>query len=57
MNVLERLCDEIAESGKMAACLTKEQRLQIKKNVPKELIKDNYEFQSGAIKQYVKFLR
>ena len=48
------LCDEIAEPVKMAACLTKEQAQF--KNVPKELIKDNYEFQTERAKQYLEFL-
>ena len=49
------LCDEIAEPVKMAACLTKEQAHKFK-NVPKELIKDNYEFQTERAKQYLEFL-
>ena len=49
------LCDEIAEPVKMAACLTKEQAHKFR-NVPKELIKDNYEFQTERAKQYLEFL-
>lgn len=49
------LCDEVSESVKMAACLTKEQAHKFK-NAPKELIKEDYEFQSERAKQYVKFL-
>lgn len=49
------LCDEISEPVKMAACLTKEQAHKFK-NAPKELIKEDYEFQSERAKQYVKFL-
>ncbi|MEZ7743711.1 Clp protease ClpP [Gemella sanguinis] len=49
------LCDEVSEPVKMAACLTKEQAHKFK-NVPKELIKEDYEFQSERAKQYVKFL-
>lgn len=49
------LCDEVSEPVKMAACLTKEQAHKFK-NAPKELIKENYEFQSERAKQYVKFL-
>ena len=39
----------------MAACLTKEQAHKFK-NAPKELIKEDYEFQSERAKQYIKFL-
>ena len=39
----------------MAACLTKEQAHKFR-NVPKELIKDNYEFQTERAKQYLEFL-
>lgn len=49
------LCDEVSEPVKMAACLTKEQAHKFK-NAPKELIKEDYEFQSERAKQYVKFL-
>lgn len=49
------LCDEVSEPVKMAACLTKEQAHKFK-NAPKELIKEDYEFQSELAKQYVKFL-
>lgn len=49
------LCDEVSESVKMAACLTKEQAHKFK-NAPKELIKEDYEFQSERAKQYIKFL-
>ena len=49
------LCDEVSEPVKMAACSTKEQAHKFK-NAPKELIKEDYEFQSERAKQYVKFL-
>ena len=49
------ICDEVSEPVKMAACLTKEQAHKFK-NAPKELIKEDYEFQSERAKQYVKFL-
>lgn len=49
------LCDEVSEPVKMAACLTKEQAHKFK-NAPKELIKEDYEFQSERAKQYVKFM-
>ena len=49
------LCDEVSEPVKMAACLTKEQAHKFK-NAPKELIKEDYEFQSERAKQYIKFL-
>lgn len=49
------LCDEVSEPVKMAACLTKEQAHKFK-NAPKELIKEDYEFQTERAKQYVKFL-
>lgn len=49
------LCDEVSEPVKMAACLTKEQAHKFK-NAPKELIKEDYEFQSERAKQYLEFL-
>lgn len=49
------LCDEISEPVKMAACLTKEEAHKFK-NAPKELIKENYEYQSERAKQYLEFL-
>ena len=49
------LCDEVSEAVKMAACLTKEQAHKFK-NAPKELIKEDYEFQSERAKQYLEFL-
>lgn len=49
------LCDEVSEPVKMAACLTKEQAYKFK-NAPKELIKEDYEFQSERAKQYLEFL-
>lgn len=49
------LCDEVSESVKMAACLTKEQAHKFK-NAPKELIKENYEYQTERAKQYLEFL-
>lgn len=49
------LCDEVSEPVKMAACLTKEQAHKFK-NAPKELIKENYEYQTERAKQYLEFL-
>lgn len=49
------LCDEVSEPVKMAACLTKEQAHKFK-NAPKELIKEDYKFQSERAKQYLEFL-
>lgn len=49
------LCDEVSEPVKMAARLTKEQAHKFK-NAPKELIKEDYEFQSERAKQYLEFL-
>ena len=49
------LCDEVSEPVKMAACLTKEQEHKYK-NDPKELIKENYEYQTERAKQYLEFL-
>ena len=49
------LCYEVSEPVKMAACLTKEQAHKFK-NAPKELIKEDYEFQSERAKQYLEFL-
>lgn len=49
------LCDEVAEPVKMAACLTKEQANKFR-NTPKELVKEEYEFQSERAKQYLEFL-
>ena len=49
------LCDEVSEPVKMAECLTKEQAHKFK-NAPKELIKENYEYQTERAKQYLEFL-
>ena len=49
------LCDEVSEPVKMAACLTKERAHKFK-NAPKELIKENYEYQTERAKQYLEFL-
>lgn len=49
------LCDEVSEPVKMAACLTKKQAHKFK-NAPKELIKENYEYQTERAKQYLEFL-
>ena len=49
------LCDEVSEPVIMAACLTKEKANKFK-NAPKELIKENYEYQTERAKQYLEFL-